>query len=156
MIKILLVLRLEYPCIFLNEYVWSLLQISLKFVPKGPINNISELVKIMAWCLHRDKSLSQPMMVRLLTHICVTRPQWIKKMGAPELYQLYHLVPIPHSCLIRFVACPSTANLLTGARVNWTVYYCYRVSFTMLTLGWIADNKINLVIAASILIGEIS
>ena len=25
-----------------------------------------------------DKPLSQPMMVRLLTHICITRPQWVK------------------------------------------------------------------------------
>ena len=36
-------------CIFLNENVWIPTEISLKFVPKGPIDNIQALVKIMAW-----------------------------------------------------------------------------------------------------------
>ena len=49
----------------------------LKFVPKGPINNIPALVQIMAWRRPGDKPLSEPMMVRLPTHICVTRPQWV-------------------------------------------------------------------------------
>ena len=67
-----------FKCIFLNENVWILLKISLKFVPKGPINNIPSLVQIMAWRQPGDKSLSEPMMVSLLTHICVARPQWVK------------------------------------------------------------------------------
>ena len=50
---------------------------SLKFVPKGSINNIPALVQIMAWYRWGDKPLSEPMMVRLPTHICVTRPQWV-------------------------------------------------------------------------------
>ena len=65
--------------IFLNENVWISIEISLKFVPKGQINNIPGLVQIMAWCVPGDKPLSEPMMVSLLTHICVTRPQWVKK-----------------------------------------------------------------------------
>ena len=64
--------------IFLNENVWITIEISLKFVPKGPINNIPSLVQIMAWCRPGDKPLSEPMMGSLLTHICVTRPQWVK------------------------------------------------------------------------------
>ena len=35
-------------CILLNEKVWISINISLKFVPKGPINNIPALVQIMA------------------------------------------------------------------------------------------------------------
>ena len=31
----------------------------------------------MAWCRVGDKPLSEPMVVSLLTHICVTRPQWV-------------------------------------------------------------------------------
>ena len=31
-------------CIFLNENVWIPIEISLKFVPKGPIDNIPALV----------------------------------------------------------------------------------------------------------------
>ena len=42
---------------------------SLKFVPNGPLNNIPVLFQIMAWCRTGDKVLSEPMMVRLLTHI---------------------------------------------------------------------------------------
>ena len=68
-----------FKCILLNENVWIPNKISLKFVPKGPINNIPSLVQIMAWCRPGDKPLSEPMMVSSLTHICVTRPQWVKK-----------------------------------------------------------------------------
>ena len=63
--------------IFLNENVTISLKISLKFVPNGPINNIPALVQIMAWRRPGDKPLSEPMMIRLPTHICVTRPQWV-------------------------------------------------------------------------------
>ena len=67
-----------FKCIFLNENVWILLKISLKFVPKVRINNIPTLVQIVAWRRPGDKPLSEPMLVILLTHICVTRPQWVK------------------------------------------------------------------------------
>ena len=63
--------------IFLNENVWISIKISLKFVPKGPIINIPSFVQIMAWRRSGDKPLSEPMMVSLPTHICVTRPQWV-------------------------------------------------------------------------------
>ena len=64
--------------IFLNETLRISIKISLNFVPKGPINDIPALVQIMAWRRPGDKPLSEPMMVSLLTHICVTRPQWVK------------------------------------------------------------------------------
>ena len=67
--------------IFVKENVWILIEISLKFVPEGPINNIPALVQIMAWCRPGDKPLSEPMMVCLPTHICVTRPQWVNSLG---------------------------------------------------------------------------
>ena len=67
-----------FKCIFLNENVWISIKISLKFVPKGPINNIPALVQIMAWRRPGDKPISEPMMVNLPTHICVSRSQWVK------------------------------------------------------------------------------
>ena len=67
-----------FKCIFLKENVWIPTKISLKFVPKGPINNIPALVQIMAWRRPGDKPLSEPMRVSLLMHTCVTRPQWVK------------------------------------------------------------------------------
>ena len=66
-----------FKCIFLNENIWISNKISLKFVPKGPINNIPALVQIMAWRCLGDKPLSEPMMVSLPTHISVARPQWV-------------------------------------------------------------------------------
>ena len=66
-----------FKWIFLNENVWISIIISLKFVPRGPINNIPTLVQIMAWRRPGYKPLSEAMVLRLLTHICVTRPQWV-------------------------------------------------------------------------------
>ena len=62
-----------FKCISLNE------KISLKFVPKGSINNIPALVQIMARRRPGNKPLSEPMRVSLSTHICVTLPQWVNK-----------------------------------------------------------------------------
>ena len=41
---------------------------------RGLFDSIPALVQIMACCRPGDKLLSEPMMVSLLTHICVTRP----------------------------------------------------------------------------------
>ena len=66
-----------FKCIFLNENVWIPIEISLTFVPKGPINNIPALVQIMGWHRPGAKPLSEAMMVNLSTHISVSRPQWV-------------------------------------------------------------------------------
>ena len=63
--------------IFVTENIRISIKISLTFVPKGLINNIPALVHIMARHRTGDRPLSEPMMVRSLTHICVTRPQWV-------------------------------------------------------------------------------
>ena len=42
------------------------------FVLKGPINNITTLVQIMAWHRPGDRLLSESIMVSLLMRICVT------------------------------------------------------------------------------------
>ena len=94
--------------IFLNKNVWILIKISLKFVPKGPINNIKALVQIMAWHRPGDKPLSEPMMVKLLTHICVTWPQWVKTMLMALcktavsqfliIHWWYHSLTVNHIC----------------------------------------------------------
>ena len=62
-------------CIFLNENVWNSSNISLKFAPMGPIDNISEFGQTMAWWRPGHQLLYESMMVRLPTHICITRPQ---------------------------------------------------------------------------------
>ena len=58
-----------FKCIFLNKNIWILFKISLEFIPKGQINNIPVLVQIMVWRRPGDKPISEPMMVRLSTHM---------------------------------------------------------------------------------------
>ena len=77
-----------FRLIFLNENVKTATKFSLMFVPRGPINIIPALVQIMAWRRPGDKPLSEPMMVRLLTHLCVTRPQWVKQLPESGLWWL--------------------------------------------------------------------
>ena len=48
--------------IFLNEEFRILIQMSLKFVLKGPTDNDQALVEIMAWRWIGDKPLSEPML----------------------------------------------------------------------------------------------
>ena len=64
-----------FKCIFLKENVWIAIRFSLEFVPK--INYIPALVQIMVWRRSGDKPVSELLMVSLLTHTCVTRPQWV-------------------------------------------------------------------------------
>ena len=67
--------------IFLKQNLWIPLKISQKFLPKIRINNMSALVQIAACCRTGDKPLSELLMVSSRTHLCVTRPQWVKPMG---------------------------------------------------------------------------
>ena len=53
-----------FKCIILNEKVRISIKISLKFVPKGPIDNKSALVQVMAWHRTGDKPLPEPMLTQ--------------------------------------------------------------------------------------------
>ena len=57
-----------FKCIFVNENFYILNKISLKFVPKGPMDDPA-LVKIMAWHQIGDKPLSGPCWPNYLTYI---------------------------------------------------------------------------------------
>ena len=52
-----------FKCIFSNEIILISIKISLKFVLKGPINNIPALVQMVAGRRPGDKPLSEPMLV---------------------------------------------------------------------------------------------
>ena len=53
-----------FECIFLNEKCCISIQISLKFVPKGSIDNKSVLVQVKAWRWTSDKPLPEPMLAQ--------------------------------------------------------------------------------------------
>ena len=66
-----------FKCIFMNEIASISFYFSLKFALKVWINNILALVQIAAWRRPGNKLLSEPMVVSILMHICVTQPQWV-------------------------------------------------------------------------------
>ena len=92
--------------IFLNETLRISIKISLNFLPKGPINYIPMLVQIMAWRRRGDKPLSEPMMVSLLTHICITRPQWVNTLRHDDTHMYkYIYIYTYRSSLFQVMAC---------------------------------------------------
>ena len=99
-----------FKCIFLNENLWISLQILLKFVLEVRINNFSALVQIMAWRRPSDKTLSEPMMVNLLTYICIPLLQWVNSLLPSEA--IWHqslwssLVQVKAiTCMMMLVSC---------------------------------------------------
>ena len=76
------------PTAFSSAFSWmKMFDFQLKFHwSLFLIRNVSALVQVMAWCHQGDKPLSEPMMVRLPTHICVARLQWVKTLVEFECY----------------------------------------------------------------------
>ena len=85
---------------FSNAFSWmKMYEFHLRFdrifFPKVPINNIPAMVQIMAWRRSGDKPLFEPMMFNLLTHICVTRPQWVNGWQKYRKYQVMFWITWP-------------------------------------------------------------
>ena len=113
--------------IFLNENVCISLEISLKFVPMGPINNMPALVQKMAWHRPGDKPLSFPMMVSLPMHICVTRPKWVK-----AFHQIYwnHATLQCCSSLPGWNGCHFADNIFKCVFLNVNVKILIQIALT--------------------------
>ena len=74
---------------FSNVFSWMIFnefRFKFQFVLKGPISSIPALVQMMASRRLRDKPLSEPMVVRLPTPRCVTRPQWVNNVRLSNDY----------------------------------------------------------------------
>ena len=93
-----------FKWIFLNENLWISIKISLEFVLQGPINNIPTLVQIIAWRRSGDKPLSEPMMVSLLTHICLTRPQWVNSLAPGRCAHDFKSIISEYLLVIKFMS----------------------------------------------------
>ena len=114
---------------FVNENVRILIIFSLKFVPRGSINNTPALVQIMAWRRWGDKPLSEPMMVRLPTHICVTRPQWVNILHIQHILShwgmVMHMCQCTGSSLVQVMVCYiSGTKSLTDLMLNYQLTHC--------------------------------
>ena len=55
-----------FNCILLNENDRIPIQISLKYVPRTPVDNMPVVVQVMAWRWTGDKPLPEPMMTRFI------------------------------------------------------------------------------------------
>ena len=108
----------SFICIFLNENVSVSIKISLKFVPKGPVNNIPALVPIMAWRHPGDKPLSERMVASFPTHICVTRLQWVNALcdGNPFFRSLMDI---------------HESNAVATSNDEWWCFPCYQIDQTV-------------------------
>ena len=62
-----------FKCIFFNENY----EFRLKFHCSLFLGAQLTMVQVIAWYRPRDKPLSEPMIISLPAHICVTRPQWV-------------------------------------------------------------------------------
>ena len=109
-------------CMFLNKNVWIFLTISLKCVRKVRISNVPSLVQIMAWRRPGDKPLSEPMIVDLLTHICVTRPQWVDQSNFGKVYtQKVTMI------IIVLTDAPAPGGALAGPLLTASVTMFFRI-----------------------------
>ena len=108
-----------FKCIFLNENAWILIKILLKFVPKGAINNIPAVVQIMAWHQQGAKPLSEPMMVRLPMHICITQPQWFIQSLVFHLVSNHGLKQCSPTLLL-------DTHLIIFVKLNQIIYFGYQ------------------------------
>ena len=79
--------------IFLNENVLISINISLKFIPKGPLDNMSALVQIMAWWWKGSSHYLNQWWLNLMMHIRVTQPQWVTSL-APGLSGIFSWLTI--------------------------------------------------------------
>ena len=119
-----------FKCIFMNEKFCILIKISLKFVHKGPINNILALVRIMAWRRPGDKPLSEPMMISLMTHICIDRTQWVNyehSGWSPDL-QLRPTFEMRHKdwhSIEEVPYCFSRSSIKFQGHTGWKIHHSY-------------------------------
>ena len=96
---------------FLKWEYMSFDENSLKFVTMGPTNNIPALVEIMDWRRPGANAFSQPMMVTLLMHICVTRRELLPRVNAGGLmvnnniyYVCSRVLLVPYNIVGQFIA----------------------------------------------------
>ena len=66
-----------FSCIFVNQKSFILIKISLKFVPKCPIDNNPALFQIMAWRQIVTSHYLNQCLPNTLMHIYSTRGRWV-------------------------------------------------------------------------------
>ena len=104
----------------------------------------------MAWCRPGDKPLYEPMVIIILTHTCVTRPQWVKSRMKMALLQLH----LRDQKLYSYYGAPYIKGL-TVRMITWPLSSTRRISTANHMVEHISDNYAINFISTSATINEI-
>ena len=98
--------------IFMNEKLCISIQFLLKFIPEGLIDNMSALVKVMAWHRTGDKPLPEPRLTWFTDG-------YMRPLGGDELT---HGGRVTHICISKLTIVVSDNGLSPGRRqaIIWT------------------------------------
>ena len=109
----------------------------------------------MAWCVVGARPLSEPMMVRLPTHICVTRPQWVdtssvrgSEYSSVYSYHMDNLASQPYQ-IVNIYYCHTDGLLSHPYDLDWTHTHTedfnadFLISENYFLQKLISDQKIN-------------
>ena len=131
------------------------------------MNKIPSLFQIIAWRRPDDKPLSEAMLISLLTHKCVTRPQWVNNQASQYTSMntlkytdtgkfFISVLPTVYSLLSRHCAIQPLCPMLLvwyWNQARWYMVFClnldgncnhiyglYRM-FCLIWIGLITNNR---------------
>ena len=78
-----------FKCIFFNEKMCNVIQISFKFNLPGPIHNKLGFIYVMGWHQTGNKLLTEPMLTKNAWMYGITRPQCVKAGNRDIKYASY-------------------------------------------------------------------
>ena len=132
---------------FVDGNVWISIKMSLKIVRKVSINEIPTMVQLMAWRRLGGKPLSKPMMVSLLTHICVTRPPCVNvstffcsQETQAKNYEVWKLSNAP-----KYLVCAHHSIRYENSKISFPFNFFLWHTFTFSLYVWMAtiDEKFD-------------
>ena len=114
----------------------------------------------MAWRRPGDKPLSDPMLVSVLTHICVTRPQWVNSKESMMMVRVMcNMLRFIKSMMNRFTAVIITTIMMMWFMVKYmtkTIYLKYMtiIAIVMTTIMFF-DVNVNIIkaMARNVMLG---
>ena len=130
LLKKAIILQYIFQTALLEWEFWNFpIKVSLKFIPNSPIDNTSELVKIMAWRRPGDKPLPEP----IVTYHTDSYTRHSASMDFKECYLCFcHSRPdqtsglggmFPHK-LINRLRCPATVMMQHHKPLFNIIGYC--------------------------------
>ena len=102
----------------------------------GPTNNIPALVHIRARHRPGNKPLPEPMVVSLLTHICVTRPQWVHQVINKHTKNNNAAIQMQYISAINIYRVTRTYKINIGGQYDMYPRKCSKNQISSITSIW--------------------